>query len=82
MIVLEFKFKKHFWTAARILEDADLHFRTQPAMCDMYLNCIFFFEDELRSDNQKTALKEARRVESRDQLERRLSNAPSLAIPV
>jgi hypothetical protein len=82
MIVLEFKFMNHFWAAAHILEDADLRFKTQPALGDLFPSRIFFFEEELRNDYQRIALREARRVESRDFLERRRSNVASLAIPV
>jgi hypothetical protein len=82
MIVLDFKFKNHFWTAAQFLEEAELRFKTQPALGDMFPNRIFFFEEELRNDCQRMALKEARREESRDFLDRRRFNSPSLAIPV
>jgi hypothetical protein len=81
MILLEFKFKEVFREAFRVLDAAGLQFRSEKGREDYCPSYIYFFEDELRTEPQREALKRARDLEGEDHRREQRRPVPALGVP-
>jgi len=69
MILLEFRFHRNFQSASQVLERAFVRFRSEFCPEELGYSSIFFFEEELGSEQQRSALNQARALEAEDKQE-------------
>lgn len=82
MIMLEFRLHKYHEKAVRVLEKAEISFRTEMVQEELGNSWIYFFEEEIKYQSQQDALSKVRYFERNDQGERRDHAFPNLGIPL
>jgi len=82
MIILEFRSQDIFQKACAILEKHKLSCIAEAAVEEWQPSSIFLFEDAVRSDPQREALRQARALERDDHHLRKIHQELNLAVPL
>ena len=82
MIILEFRFQGIFQKASIILINQKISCIFEAAMEEWRPSFIFMFEDAVRTDPQREALRQARALEKEDHRQRNIYQEPNLAVPL
>ena len=81
MILLEFRLSRNLQEAIKLFEKTNVDFRIETLPEQSGLSYIYFFEDDLRVQAQREALREARILEREDKRDPKLLSLPNLANP-